>query len=357
MDFINNLVAQFYAIPAVAEIVNSHAILRVATKQYGTPLLGLIILFVVLLLVLILSRLGKKSNKPKPVREKKQKPKKAPRQKAAKPAKTPKAKGPNKAIMSKLAKLPSSRLPLYPVADKRKTLDEALHLSGAGMPAVTDGFDQPLAAPEAVVDEASLIQGLDNAAQPSPAGDDVVTASFSLNDETAAQIMGGNGAAGAAEPTPPADDFDMPMATMDSAPNDTSDHTPEHEPDFDQDFGNDLGQDLVGDNAPEFSEDPVLVAADTDDDLPPLSIDPITVNDDSAGGMTRHDQGGSEGQTIDPVPNLDFDPIEPVPEEEKPMDDGDAIDIPVGSFGSGEDGDLSGPAQEKLAELNDRGVT
>ena len=112
MDFINTLVAQFYAIPAVAEIVNSNAVLRIATKQFGAPLLGLVILFVVLVLVLILSRLGKKSNKPKPVREKKQKkPAKAPRQKAAKPAKV---RGPNKAILTKLAKLPASNLPLYP---------------------------------------------------------------------------------------------------------------------------------------------------------------------------------------------------------------------------------------------------
>ena len=319
MDFINALVAQFYAIPAVADIVNSHAILRVATKQYGTPLLGLIILFIVLMLVLVLSRLGKKSNKPKPVREKKQKPKKAPRQKAAKPAKV---KGPNKAIMTKLAKLPKSTLPLYPVADKRKTLDDALNNAGDHAASVAAPMiDQPPTAPEAVVDEASLIQGLDDM-PPTQPEDEVVATSFSLTDETAAQMMRDH------QPAAAKDDFDMPPAMMDNAPEDRLD------------------------DIPQFSDEPPLTATDADDDLPPLTIDPIVMDDETEG-----DGNTSEGQTIDPVPSLDFDPIEPLPEEEKPMDDGESIDIPVGSFGSGDEGDLSGAAQEKLAELNDRGVT
>ena len=68
--------------PQIASIIESNAILRIATKQYGGPLLGLTVMFIVLVLILLISQLGKKSKKPKPVREKKVKPQKAPRQKA-----------------------------------------------------------------------------------------------------------------------------------------------------------------------------------------------------------------------------------------------------------------------------------
>ena len=318
MEFLNNIAAQFFAIPAIAEIVNSNAILRIATKQYGGPLLGLVVLFIVLMLVLIVGRMGKKSKKPKPVREKKAKPQKTPRQKKAKPAKV---KGPNKAIMTKLAKLPPSTLPLYPVADKRKSLEDALAASAA-------------IAPQPVVDEASLIASLDDAPEPiemaAPAPNpEVEVASFSIDEATASSLM--------EEPVQADDDFDMPAAPS-LAPTLTATEDDDHHLDLPE-----------GDD--EFND-----AHDDDDDfdLPPLSA---SSNDD----QSDHDQFNNdkgEGQTIDPVPSLDFDPIEPLPAEEKAADDddGEAIDIPVGSFGS-DDGTLSGAAQEKLAELNDRGVT
>ena len=82
MEFLNNIAAQVFAIPQIASIIESNAILRIATKQYGGPLLGLTVMFIALVLVLLISQLGKKSKKPKPVREKKVKPQKAPRQKA-----------------------------------------------------------------------------------------------------------------------------------------------------------------------------------------------------------------------------------------------------------------------------------
>lgn len=312
MEFLNNIAAQFFAIPAIAEIVNSHAILRVATKQYGGPLLGLIVLFIVLLLVLIVGRMGKKPKKPKPVREKKAKPQKAPRQKKAKPAKV---KGPNKAIMAKLAKLPQSKLPLYPVADKRKSLEDALLASAA-------------IAPQPVVDEASLIASLDDAPEPiemaAPAPNpEVEVASFSIDETTASSLM--------EEPVQADDDFDMPVAPS-LEPTLTATEDDDHHLDLPE------GDDEFDDEHDEDDHD------DDDFDLPPLSA------------SSEDDRG--EGQTIDPVPSLDFDPIEPVPAEEKSADDddGEAIDIPVGSFGS-DDGTLSGAAQEKLAELNDRGVT
>ena len=311
MEFLNNIAAQFFAIPAIAEIVNSHAILRIATKQYGGPLLGLIVLFIVLLLVLIVGRMGKKPKKPKPVREKKAKTQKAPRQKKAKPAKV---KGPNKAIMAKLAKLPPSKLPLYPVADKRKSLEDALLASAA-------------IAPQPVVDEASLIASLDDAPEPiemaAPApSPEVEVASFSIDETTASSLM--------EEPVQTDDDFDMPVAPS-LEPTLTATEDDDHHLDLPE------GDDEFDDEHDEDDHD------DDDFDLPPLNAS----SDDDRG----------EGQTIDPVPSLDFDPIEPVPTEEKSADDdGEAIDIPVGSFGS-DDGTLSGAAQEKLAELNDRGVT
>ncbi len=320
MDFLNAIAAQFFAIPQVAEIVNSHAILRIATKQYGGPLLALIVIFILLLVVLILSRLGKKSNRPKPVVEKKQKQKKPPRQKAVKPAKV---KGPNKAIMAKLAKLPPSTLPLYPVADKRKTLDDALATIPVAAAPMMDGPMEPamVAAPQPVVDDASLIEGLD-APDIAPAEEDMAeVVSFSLDEAAAATLMGETSSAD--------DDFGMPAApAVDDNAADIYDDMPE----------------------PMLSETPVLTADEDDFDIPPIEMD---ADDSGSGG-----RGGVEGQTIDPVPSLDFDPIEPLPPEEKPdSDDGEAIDIPVGSFGSGEEGDLSGAAQQKLAELNDRGMT
>ena len=220
--------------------------------------------------------------------------------------------------MTKLAKLPQSKLPLYPVADKRKSLEDALAASAAMAPAAGLAMATP---PQPVVDDASLIAGLDNGpepidmAPPAPAMDDheVEVQSFSIDETTAPAMM--------ADPAP-IDDFDMPAA-------------PSMEPTLTADDEDDMHL-----NMPEDDD----MADDDEFDLPPLMA-------------SSEERSGSEGQTIDPVPSLDFDPIEPLPPEEKSADadDGEAIDIPVGSFGSG-DGELSGAAQEKLAELNDRGV-
>ena len=312
MEFLNNIAAQIFAIPQIASIIESNAILRIATKQYGGPLLGLTVMFIVLVLILLISQLGKKSKKPKPVREKKVKPQKAPRQKAKR---APKVKGPNKAILAKLAKLPPSKLPLYPVADKRKSLEDAMAASTA--------MATPMVAtpPQAVVDEASLIAGLDHSPEPidvAPAAPEAEVPSFSIDENTASSLM--------SEPVEADEDFDMPAA-------------PSVEPTLTAGDDDDFEV-----NLPDYEDEK---EEDGDFDMPSMDMD----------SASEGAEGSSEGQTIDPVPTLDFDPIEPLPPEEKSSeDDGEAIDIPVGSFGSG-DGELSGAAQDKLAELNERGAT
>lgn len=312
MEFLNNIAAQVFAIPQIASIIESNAILRIATKQYGGPLLGLTVMFIALVLVLLISQLGKKSKKPKPVREKKVKPQKAPRQKAKR---APKVKGPNKAILAKLAKLPPSKLPLYPVADKRKSLEEAMTASAATAAPIVE------TPPQAVVDEASLIAGLDHSPEPidvAPAAPEAEVPSFSIDENMASSLM--------AEPVEVDEDFDMPVA-------------PSVEPTLTAGDDDDFEV-----NLPDYEDDE---DDEEDFDMPSMDMD----------SGSERGVGNSEGQTIDPVPTLDFDPIEPLPPEEKSSeDDGEAIDIPVGSFGSG-DGELSGAAQDKLAELNERGAT
>ena len=217
--------------------------------------------------------------------------------------------------MAKLAKLPPSKLPLYPVADKRKSLEDAMAASTA--------MATPMVAtpPQAVVDEASLIAGLDHSPEPidvAPAAPEAEVPSFSIDENTASSLM--------SEPVEADEDFDMPAA-------------PSVEPTLTAGDDDDFEV-----NLPDYEDEK---EEDGDFDMPSMDMD----------SASEGAEGSSEGQTIDPVPTLDFDPIEPLPPEEKSSeDDGEAIDIPVGSFGSG-DGELSGAAQDKLAELNERGAT
>ena len=135
----------------------------------------------------------------------------------------------------------------------------------------------PPATPEAVLDDASLIQGLDAVSEPI----DVAPPIYQSESDDS--------------------DFDMPSARID------------------------------------------------DEDITPLTAGPAL--DDN------YDRN-QEGQTIDLVPNLDFDSIGALPEEDCGIgtdDDGESIDIPAGSLGSGDD-ELSDATQERLAELNDRGI-
>ena len=97
--------------------------LRIAANSYGTPLFLIFCALIFLIVLLLISKLMPKKGRPKPIKE--DKPKKTQRKlrrsRAKKPAGTPKT------ILRKLEKLPESKLPLYPVADKkRRSLNESI---------------------------------------------------------------------------------------------------------------------------------------------------------------------------------------------------------------------------------------
>lgn len=329
MEMINAFIAQFYALPMVDNIVQSNAILRLAVQQFGTPLFLLVAVFILLMLVLVLSRLKPKAGRPKPIREKKAKPAKPAKTRKAKPAKTPSAKKTPAAILKKLAKIKPSPLPLYPVADKRKPLDVDMADD------LTDHTQMGAMAVTPVLDDASLAESLtmtadttadmtsemapemvpemapeiaaETPAQPVP--------SFTLDEETTANLM--------ATPAPEDDGFDMP-----------TDH------------------DTV------MAEPEPVEVAEADLDFSDLEM-PQMGTPQMARAADAAASGDPDRADFDPVPSLDFDPIEAPEPEPRPEtgDDDTELDIPVASFGSGNGEGLSSSAQEKLAELNDRGVT
>ncbi|MCE2516789.1 MAG: hypothetical protein J4F41_02910 [Alphaproteobacteria bacterium] len=360
MDMINALIAQFYAIPMVDNIVQSNAILRLAVKQFGTPLFVLVAVFILLMLVLVLSRLKPKAGRPKPIREKKAKPAKAPRK--PKPAKAPRDKKTPPAILKKLSKIKPSPLPLYPVADKRKPLEmEMDHDMDHDM-----GHDMGVSPVAAVMDDASLAEGLaltsaadepavyapapapvmesgvDPAPELKPASPSFAEAapapvpSFTIDEKTPASLM--------APQAPKDDEFDMPEET--AAPEEMPPEEMPPEPMLQEPMPTPLME--VADDDLDFS----------DLDLPETGAAPPTFQEPALHANNRDDSDPDRAD-FDPVPSLDFDPIEapePEPRPETGDDDSD-LDIPVASFGSGDPEGLSSTAQEKLAELNNRGVT
>ena len=339
MEQLDLFIEQFYALPQVASIVNSNGILRLAVLQYGKPLFLITCAFLFLVTILLISRLKPKKGRPKKIKEPKVKKAKAtkPARRQKKPAGTPKS------VMKNLAKIPDSPLPLYPVADKRKPLsiDDGL---GDGDPAI---------AIMPVVDDHSLIAGLDNPAMADDAPKPVVSSkpvqSFTLDSTTAAAMTG----APSAPSQSPEEDFIMPVATespMDDHDDELMDNFGDHQfalnegggdlnsnPDLDinADFGTDLADDFE-DDADSMIEDDFedVDAADADDYAP--------LNEPEETASPKHEV------------TVDISPI-----------GGDDFDMPVGSFGGGgtsdddasETGGLSPSAQQKLAELNERGTS
>lgn len=278
MEMLTGLIAGFYAIPIVDNLIQSNTLLRLAVMQFGALLFVLGVVFIVLVMALVLSRLkaGKSPPKKQGRRKKKQPLKtlsKDDHQRAIQRLNQQLAGG--KAplrILKRLAQIPPEPLPLYPVADKRKPL--------------TAERDEP-----SVLDD-KLIANLPDAS-----------------------IL----------------DASVPDANL----NDISE--------------DDLAQDLMADDlADDLKQDTQEIESPEDSDAPDESPPPAN---------------SSSSEAFDPVPNLSFDPVVPpepesAPESESESDD-EPLDIAVASFGhSNEDDDeLSSSAQEKLAELNDKGVT
>ena len=350
MEMIDALIASFYAIPAVDGVVQSNAILRLAVNKYGTPMFILISVLIILLLTLIIKRMKPKAGRPKPIVEKKEKPAKKQRKaKTPKPAKAQKVKGTPAAITKKLAKLPPSNLPLYPVADKRKPM--------AGAPEMTA---TPLAPPPSL-DDASLVAGLDDhdAQHTTPAPSlSAPVKSFTLDEKTASSLMG--------QPVQPQlsaaeDDFDIPIEAPNEAPVEAQAEMPEMptEPSFTAGFHD---QDEDDHEAVNEADDDMVGAGLTSqgDDLDNIDLSDFDLPEAPALTAANDPSATTEITPIEPVPSLDFAAIEDLPPEPKPStpDDDTELDIPVASFGEGGDAEnLSSSAQQKLAELNDRGIT
>ncbi|MGC6485028.1 MAG: hypothetical protein ACON4P_05080 [Candidatus Puniceispirillales bacterium] len=207
MEQLNAIAAKFFGLPFIAEFFQSHAMLRIASKDYGTPLFLILVATVTLVLLLLVSKIKPKKGRPKVIKEDKPKKERAPRRarKESKPKATPKA------IMRKLEKLPASTLPLYPVADKKREQPEdpapaeapALMPEAAAAPAL-DPFADPPPQPMA---EAETIM-----AEPAPEIELEADMDAALNAITADDLPAYDPAldepdSAAPTPTPQADDF------------------------------------------------------------------------------------------------------------------------------------------------------
>ena len=344
MEQLDLFIEQFYALPQVASVVNSSGILRLAVLQYGKPLFLITCAFLFLVSVLIISRLKPKKGRPKKIKEPKVK-----KAKAAKPARRQKKPaGTPKSVMKNLAKIPDSPLPLYPVADKRRPLsiDDGSVNGGSPMAIMP------------VVDDQSLIADLDSPEMAVDAPKPVVSSqpvqSFTIDSATAAAMTGASSA-----PSPSTDDdFIMPVAT--ESPMD------DHDDGMFDDFDND--QFALNEGNDDLDSDPDLdINADFGADL-------AGNFNDGADSMGEDDFEDDEAAADDDFAPL-YEPEETqTPKHEVTVDispiGGDDFDMPVGSFGGGaggsgdasddgasETGGLSPSAQQKLAELNERGTT
>ena len=345
MEQLDLFIEQFYALPQVASVVNSSGILRLAVLQYGKPLFLITCAFIILLLILLVTRLKPKKGRPKKIKEPKAKP-----VKAAKPAKRQKKpRGTPKSVMKNLAKIPDSPLPLYPVADKRKPL------------AMDDPSAPAVVMP--VVDDSSLIAGLDTPepaiAAPKPVMSSQPVQSFTLDSSTAAALTG-------TSPAPAKDDdFTMPLTPDVSGGGQFNDHDTinDHDaPDGDDHDDSDLNINSnfsTGFNEPSF-DDPF----DTNKDDHEFNGSNFNndINNDDINNDDDFEQSAFD-ETTDINDRLDVESdfnSTPSPKHEVRVDvspiGGDDFEMPVGSFGSDDENPdgLSPSAQQKLAELNDR---
>ena len=169
MNAIDPIAAKFYALPYISSFFESHAMLRIASKSYGTPLFLILCALLFLILILLLSKIKPKKGRPKPIKE--EKPKKASRVSRRK-RKEKKPKGTPKAILRKLEKIPASTLPLYPVADKKREIVPApdtvpaidMPVADATAPQI-DAFDQIASHQEPAQTDNDIFPGLDAAPQ------------------------------------------------------------------------------------------------------------------------------------------------------------------------------------------------
>lgn len=116
MEQLNTIAAKFFALPLIHDIFQSHAMLRIASKDYGVPLFLILCAIVFLVLLLLATKLKPQKGRPKIIKDSTQEKERSP----LRIRKDSKSKGTPKAIIRKLEKLPASTLPLYPVADKKR---------------------------------------------------------------------------------------------------------------------------------------------------------------------------------------------------------------------------------------------
>lgn len=209
MEQLNAIAAKFFGLPFIAEFFQSHATLRIASKDYGTPLFLILVATVTLVLLLLASKIKPKKGRPKVIKEDKPKKERAPRRarKESKPKATPKA------IMRKLEKLPASTLPLYPVADKKREQPEApapaeapVVMPDAAAASALDPFADPPPQPMAEAETETII------AEPAPeieidADMDAALNAITADDFPAHDPVLDEPAPAAPAPAPQADDF------------------------------------------------------------------------------------------------------------------------------------------------------
>ena len=349
MEQLDQIAAQFYAIPFVEMIFNSHGILRLAALQYGTPLFLVLCALVTLIIILLIAKLKPKKGRPKRfvnVKKSLRKLKKHLGHLAGRnqlPLRLRK-QGHTKSVLKNLAKIPETTLPLYPVADKRKPL------------AIDDGLNNDMAFIAPVVDDSSLIAGLDSPDQMMPQAQPVASApvqSFTLDNMKAAEIM-----ADAAPSVQIDDEFDIPAIDIDPGANlDMTANT---------DFGS-VGEFGHNSESIEEEDNDAFDMPSSNDHFGTTETEDHFDADEDDMNLSEDDDGYEEDGYEDDVhddedfaPSMDMDsPKHEVTVDVSPIG-GDDFEMPVGSFGS--DGDasadgLSEEARQKLAELNDQGVT
>ena len=259
MEQITAIADQFFALPYISSFFQSNAMLRVAANSYGTPLFLIFCALIFLVVLLLISKLMPKKGRPKPIKE--DKPKKTPR-KLRRSRGEKKLTGTPKAILRKLEKLPESKLPLYPVADKKRrslieSIDDAIEM------------DQPAAATPQMTPELELPQPAMRTAAPlvaQPPADEIDIDDDQLEDFAAVV------ASAAEQPA-----FDAPAQHADAAGFDDLLSSPED----DASIADDIMNAPTQSPAPSPNSDPVgsnfgggLTADDFDIDVPTFGETP-----------------------------------------------------------------------------------
>lgn len=246
---LTSLVAKFYNVPAIASIVDSNPITRIAVRDYGVPIFFLVSALVFFLLILLLLMLKPKKGRPKKIKEKK------PARSKAKPEKKQeRAMAAPKAVMKKLAKLPPSTLPLYPVADKRPAISEDLLAAELAM--------APVPEPEFVAPAVASTAAVPSFALDDMAGQDITPAVAAAEIELAPTTNG--------EDFSPVFDDATAEEEGSSAPPRNDDFDPA--PQFDaSDFA--AIEDDPG-AAPTVSDDPEIIDGPGDEQLAEFNLEP-----------------------------------------------------------------------------------